>query len=249
LHLTIDQRVDFLTRLRTARALVLRDAESFHEAATVLEYIGQVIQRGRGRGLGAYEEQIVALAISDGGAVDADIRRQFNVIREARNDIVHDGAYVRHLSDRLADFLVRLEDAVMCRLRRVGDVMVRNPVTAELWHLITHVRREMLANSFSNIPIYLPGAATPGWHFLTDRAVMRFLTSAPNAQERHDRLGSTIECAIANLAATELPPAQILCPDDLIVDVAPRLEHLPALVTDARDGSRLVGIISPFDLL
>lgn len=47
---TLEQRVDFLGRVRDARALILRDAESFHFAVCVLEHIGQAIAHNFGKG-------------------------------------------------------------------------------------------------------------------------------------------------------------------------------------------------------
>ena len=43
LDLTISQKVDFLSKLRDARALVLKDAEAFHKAVGILEFMGQTL--------------------------------------------------------------------------------------------------------------------------------------------------------------------------------------------------------------
>jgi hypothetical protein len=68
--LTIHQRVEFLARLRDARALVLRDSESFRETSTVLEHIGQVIGGKIGNGLKDHEAAIVSFvngSVPNGG--------------------------------------------------------------------------------------------------------------------------------------------------------------------------------------
>jgi hypothetical protein len=44
-------------------------------------------------------------------------RRLFNVVREARNKAVHDGAYARHLNGRLVDLLLLLEEAIMTNMQ------------------------------------------------------------------------------------------------------------------------------------
>lgn len=243
--LTTEQRVDFLARLREARALVLRDSESFHEAATVLEYIGQLMKGKRGNGLKAYEDEIVDLSASVKGVEKATVRRLCGVVREARNDAVHDGAYVRHLSSRLVDLLVLVEDAVMVELTLVEEVMVRNPVSAESWHLLTHVRREMLANSFSNIPTFVVGAEGVGkWSFLTDSAIMQFVRK----NEEKDRLSMTVEKALSKSLRTE--PATCCHPGEAVEKLFEKLGSLPLLVTESPDKpQRLVGILSAFDLL
>ena len=47
-------------------------------------------------------------------------------VRLARNDVVHGGAYVRHLTDRLVELINILEDAAMAKLLNVNDIMVRD---------------------------------------------------------------------------------------------------------------------------
>src|SRR5205085_6871383 len=136
--------VDFLYRLRAARALILRDSESFGEASTVLEHIGQVVGCKIGIGLKDYEAPIIALAKEADPVEEDAVRRLFNVVREARNKSIHDGAYARHLNSRLVDLLLILEEATMTTMDRVEDLMVRNPVSAEPWHLVSHVRKMML---------------------------------------------------------------------------------------------------------
>ncbi len=244
-----EQRVEFLTRLRSARALVLRDAESFHEAATVLEYIGQIMRGRIENGLGAYKEEIIALATSVNGVDERSVRRQFQVVREARNDAVHDGAYVRHLSSRLADLLVLLEEAVMAELPLVGDVMVRSPVFANPWHLVSHVRREMLANSFTNIPICVEEAGRKKWKFITDSGVMQFLRSSPDPATRKNRVSMAVGDAILSRELTTTP-ATCCGRDELVSKLAATMSSLPVLVVETHGAEeQLIGIISAFDLL
>ena len=56
------QYSELLANIRNALALMLRDAESFHEASTVLEHIGQVLAAQIRRGLGDYRDEILSLA-------------------------------------------------------------------------------------------------------------------------------------------------------------------------------------------
>src|SRR5436190_8510800 len=127
--LTNSQRVDFLGRIRASRALVLQDSESFREASTVLEHIGQVVGGKIGSGLKDYQAAIVSLANHAGEPKEQEeIKRSFNVVREARNKAVHDGAYARHLNSRLIDLLLLLEEGIVMNMDRVEDLMVRTPV-------------------------------------------------------------------------------------------------------------------------
>ena len=134
-NLTQGHRVEFLSRLRDARALVLRDGESFREASTVLEHIGQVIGGRIGNGLKDHEEAIVSLAKEAGQTDEASGGRLFHVVREARNKAVHDGAYARHLNGRLLDLLLLLEEAIMTNMDRVEDLRcgIRFPLSRGIW--------------------------------------------------------------------------------------------------------------------
>lgn len=136
ISLTLSQRAVFLASLRDAPALVLRDGESFREASTVLEHIGQIVGGKIGNGLKDHEEAIVNLRKRAGQDDEESMRRLFNVVREARNMAVHEGAYARYLNGRLVDLMLLLEEAIMT-MERVEYLMVRTPVAAEPWHLIS----------------------------------------------------------------------------------------------------------------
>jgi hypothetical protein len=145
-----EKQTELLTKLRDARYLVPRDAEAFHEAAMVLEHVGQVLCGEIRTGLGKYKREIVGLALQTNRHTPQEVGILFEVVRAARNDAVHVGAFARHLSTRLIDLILILEEAIMSQTRKVEDLMVRNPVVAEPWQLVAHVRSTILANSFSH---------------------------------------------------------------------------------------------------
>ena len=86
----------------------MRDSESFTEASTVLEHIGQVVGGKLGIGLKDHEAVLMGLVRDTDEASEESARRLFNVVREARNKAVHDGSYARHLNSRLVDLLLLL---------------------------------------------------------------------------------------------------------------------------------------------
>jgi CBS domain-containing protein len=247
--LIMSQKVDFLARLRVARALVLRDGESFSEASTVLEHIGQVIGAKIGSGLKDYEGAIVGLAKEVAHIEEDSVRRLFNVVREARNKAVHDGAYARHLNGRLVDLLLILEEATMANMDRVDDLMVRNPVFAEPWHLVSHVRKMILTNSFTCIPIYQSHAGKGRWVLIRESALMQWIRSEPNKKKQKDRLALPVSDAIAKHALAV--KGAICCSRDAsLAEVLSRMNDDPTLVTEKIQGEeRLLGIITAFDLL
>jgi CBS domain-containing protein len=235
-----EQQVELLAKLRDARYLVLRDAEAFHEAATTLEYVGQVSCGQIRNGLGYYKKEIVDLAVKTKRHDAPEVGKLFEVVREARNKAVHVGSFARHLNSRLIELILILEEAIMSGMREVQDLMVRNPVVAEAWQLVAHVRNTMLANSFSTLPIRANG----GWMIVTDTAVMRLIQLA----DRDVKLGMTVLQAVDG-GMVKLAPAICVRPNSPISEVVGKMNHLPILVTDATDESRLMGIITPFDLL
>jgi CBS-domain-containing membrane protein len=247
--ITPNQRADFLRRLRAARALILRDAESFGEASTVLEHIGQAIGGRIGKGLKDYEVPILKLAREVHGIEEDSVRRLFNVVREARNRSIHDGAYARHLSSRLVDLLLILEEATMTNMDRVEDLMVRNPVFAESWHLVSYVRQMMLTNSFTWIPIYQRKDGEGRWMLLRDSTLMRWIRLQPIRLKQKERLAIRIEDAITKHALA-VNPANCCNPRTSIAELLAQMNDDPTLVTQMIDGEeRLLGIITPFDLL
>jgi hypothetical protein len=239
-----------LSQLREARALILRDAESFHEAATVLEHVGQITAGTMLPGLEKYERDLRGLATLLEGTSDDEIARLLRVVREARNMAVHEGAWARHLSTRLIDLFLVLEEAVITKMSDlkptllVTDVMVRGPLIAESWQPVSFARRAMLANSFSTLPIFSEGA----WRFVTDTGLLRYL-SGSTGPARRERLGASIGGAVAD---GKLALADAKCTGPLTTTEEARriIEHLPLLVTETLgDQVRLVGILTAFDLL
>ena len=243
-RLSPSARVEFLSKLRDARALILRDAESFHEAATVLEQLGQVIGRKMKNGLAEYENEIVELVMPASKEPEESVRRLFTIVREARNKAVHEGAYARHLNSRLVDLLLIIEEAIMANMERVEELMVRNPIVAEPWHLVGHVRRTMLANSFSNLPYYHQCDVNGKWLILRDTAIIRVARtrgkpglSMPIAEAVSDDILETAQATTCN-------------PETLIDDLLSKIDRDPVLVVQQIDSEeRLLGIITAFDLL
>jgi hypothetical protein len=236
---------DCLIRLRDARALILRDSESFHEAAMTLERVGQVLCGKMRKGLGAYEPELIELATSSQTQDLCEVARLFETVREARNMAVHEGAWARHLSSRLIDLMLILEHAIASKMKLVKDIMVQTPVVAQDWHLIAHVRQTMLANSFSSLPIF----QNEKWFIVTDVMVVRYLRGAADKKELADRLSTSLGTAIGHGA---IAPTEATCvpPDAKLAELDSAIDQSLILITEeALDGSRLLGILSPFDLL
>ncbi|MBL9164624.1 MAG: hypothetical protein JNL18_17990 [Planctomycetaceae bacterium] len=230
-----------LNMLRDSRALAYRDSESFAEAVAVLEHIGQLLGGEVGNGLGAYEGAILGLAGQASSTTARELRELFQVIKDARNDSVHTGAFIRHHTLRLVELLLILEESISMNGQVASDLMVRNPLTAELWHNIATVRRNMLTNSFSALPIRVDGE----WKLISDRSLVDYLQGASNAEKRR-RLGASVETVVQdNILSIE--NAQTVAADTPVDEVKKSLNYLPMLILDP--GENLIGILSSFDLL
>jgi CBS domain-containing protein len=243
---SLREEVGLLENLRSARALILRDSESFHEASTLLEHIGQILSGQIRGGLGQYQREIIELACRNPAVVRGQMERLFNVVRNARNMAVHQGAWARHLNTRLVDLFLVLEEAIVSAMTHVEDLMVRTPVAAYGWQRVADVRKAMLANSFSAIPLQ---SKTGEWRLLSDTAVVRMLNGAHSTAERNRLLAMRIDSAIEQgLIHPDLPTC---CrPTTLISEVVPKMNNLPILVVEGEgDSQRLVGILTAFDLL
>jgi len=82
-------------------------------------------------------------------------------VKNARNDALHQGAFARHLTRQTIKLAIILEDAVKSNMTNsllVSDLMVENPVCVEEWQPIGFIRQQMLANSYSYLPVFGGGA-------------------------------------------------------------------------------------------
>jgi CBS domain-containing protein len=241
------QRAFLYDQIRSARMLILRDAEAFHGAATVLEHLGQALSGTIKTGLGRYESELLTLIGSHRGPPgQQDAARLFKVVRDARNMAVHDGAWARHLGSRLVDLFILIEDAMTPHLTLVSDLMVRNPSVIEPWQTVAEARRTMLANSFSSLPLELNGS----WHLVSDVAIMRYLRAAQLKEERTLRLATSVEEAVSRETGLQLQSPVFCRSTDSLELLLSNLKDGPVLVMDCLGGqTRLCGIITPFDLL
>ena len=235
-----------LTLCRDTRALILRNSEAFQEAATVLETIGQIIGGKIKNGLGGYKACLIELAAMNPHADSAETTRLFEKVQDERNGATHEGAWARHANSRLIDLLLILEEAIMTKLRTAEDVMVRNPVIAEGWHMASHARRTMLENSFSYLPIYIEEK----WYLISDVQLIKYLNVE---NEGNDLRAVPLEQAIQCEKLKTTLACHVLKETPLL-DLRKQIDHLPVLVTltthsNGQSDKRLLGIITPFDLL
>ena len=244
----------FRDQFRAARYAALADAEGFNAICFALKALGLRLL-GRQSQLGDYEDRIGVYAQMS--PVLSDLARRlpsqfknfdalYQIVRTARNDAMHIGAYARHATQAAIELCIGLEEALMADVKRtVGNVMVKSPITVESWQPVAHARQVMLMHSFSFLPVRLADK----WWLVSELGLAKFL-NVSNVDKRN-RLGYTIEAAKAD--GLELVPIEsnaLLCATKLIDDVllSANVSDGPTLwlVVDEGRENHLVGVLSPF---
>jgi len=244
----------FRDELRDARAVALKDAEAFEQLIFVFERLG-VYLSGRIGDLGRYAEPLTREALRSPLAHNipavlpdwhADFSTLYQLVRTARNDAMHEGAYARHLTKHAVELSIVLEDALMAEAYCARDFMVGDPVCAYSWQPISSIRRSMLVNAFSFLPL-VPEAGHEGdWKLLSDYSIATYLRASEGGNERNRRLAQKLSDLIKQ-DAIELTVAPVCGPEEPIATVIERSQGRPVLVIGSN--RELRGILTPFDLL
>jgi len=239
-----------LSSLRSSRAAALDDAEGFQELLFALERIG-ALRLGRVADLRKYEVTFAALAResplsfeipSRHSASHTPFDRLYSLVRTARNDALHQGAFARNLTRHAVELCLVLEDAITMKVTVISDLMVRSPVCAERWQPLSLVRQQMLAHSFSYLPVQ---RADDTWGLVSDLQVVQALRDPANP-DRLAALSLTLQLAEAS-GLLSIPPAETVGPDATVEEVVGMCSGRPILVV--QDTCTLLGIVTPFDLL
>jgi hypothetical protein len=188
--------VYFLNQLREARARTLQDAEAFPEIIYAIERLGFHLTGGADFNLEGYETTLGRLAATSALAKKIpELHREwhlpfnilYKIVKTGRNDALHQGAFARHLTEHATQLAIVLEDALMASLTKVSDYMVRDVIAASSWQPVSFVRQQMLANSFTCLPILWKSNDKENWHLISDFQIAHYLRSA-SYEERNNRL-------------------------------------------------------------
>src|SRR5205807_1099661 len=77
------------------------------------------------------------------------------------------------------------------------DFMVSDPLCAFPWQPISAIRRNMLANSFTYLPLAPDGMSASQWKLVSDYSIASFLRAAPSGKDRKMRLACKLADALA----------------------------------------------------
>ena len=257
---TPESALTFRNAFREARLKVLENAENYQELLFVLERLGTHLA-GRDVSLACAKPCIMKLvkhgalegrpAVSVTGELCAS--ELYDLVRNARNDAMHEGAFARNLAVHLVQLSVILEDALVNGAdgRKAKHYMMRAPITAEPWEPIAFVRQKMLVHSFSHLPVRIDGC----WKIVSDHGIAVYLWQQDGGVGVKERLQQRLDHAVGTLVVR---PAIVVSPEDVMCDVVNEHEEAirqgdPILVEADIKGEKketlLVGILTPFDLL
>lgn len=266
--------------LRDARQKAQKDAEAFDAVVFELERLGRFLMHrhigkrdGGNLGLGKYRPFILELAAhspffcvlaASKRASHVSFVQSYEEVLQARNSQMHGGPRARHATQHAIRLALVLEDALTKSCGESSltarDLMVRNPLCAEVWQPLSWIRQTMLENSFSSLPVNVGSATKRAWKLVCETAVARFL------QHRMDGRGSLLDESLGAAAKAEgcedghpgnyvrlLEKAASVHPAAPLKEAMSKWTRqyaLPVLVTaDGAESAELLGILTPYDLL
>lgn len=250
--LTWEERLHHRDQLREARYSALADAEGFSDICFAIEALGLRLL-GAQASIGKYRDTIARLASDSSMLSDMPKKMPsmfgsfdalYDVVRKARNDAMHTGAYARHATTKAIELCIGLEEALMrpttTSRRTVADFMVRSPITVEAWQPIARARQLMLTYSLSYLPTQIDG-----WKLVSEMALARFLHRNTDSRQLATNISDAAQSGLELLPVTPVRENAEL--DTLLIGSNSSNMCSLWIVVDGDD--RLCGVLSPFDLM
>jgi hypothetical protein len=120
--------------------------------------------------------------------------------------------------------------------------MVRGVKCASLWQPVSFARQQMLANSFSYLPLSIQRDGQSAWHLLSDTNIAKYLQ-----RDRKLHLAKSVEEAIKD--GLEVEHTQCCFVDDTVAHALDIFDGKPLIIVDKKKPDLLIGIVTSFDLL
>lgn len=263
-RLTRESARVFIDQFRSARLAALADSESFDQVIHVVERLGSYLSKeelgdlGKYGSLEKYRPGFIAYVKSRGVAVDdgsqfdrllTPFETLYDLVKDARNDALHQGAFARHLTKHAIELAIILEEVLSAEMdTTVIDFMVHNPLCGEHWQPVAFLRQQMLANSYSYLPVVMKDGH---WRVVSDAAIATFLGADREGRERRKRLAMTLEQAVQHSEKPlKLMPPGFIDKMTSIDEALDQLGNSPILLVHGSDeGARIIGVLTAFDLL
>ena len=192
--------------------------------------------------------------LKDAGLPGIKWKDLYNTVRHARNDLAHTGAEAALAGTRTAAMAAVLIEALTqaatrAAKRKMRDVMVSNPTCVHTWQTLADVRRTMLVNDFSVLPLSC-GHRNGKWRSVRAESLAGYL-AAGDGSSRSERLADAIESGASESLLSSLTTFDLEAPVEAIWSESGL--NLPIVVTtttgDKSNETEIAGIVTAFDLL
>ena len=191
------------------------------------------------------------------GLPGVDWARLYCYVKDHRNDIAHTGTEAARAGTHTAALVTVLLDALLDAGRKeeqamqISEIMVANPTCAEKWQTLADIRRTMLVNDFSVLPLR-DSEGGDKWQVVRAEELAAYLL-VKDKKCREKRNKERLGCAInekkevhqrlklycVKIAAEDKPVKELLVEDGRVSST---------IVVTNKD-NHLVGIVTAFDHL
>jgi CBS domain-containing protein len=245
------EKIFFRNQFRKARYKALKDAGDFESIFHAIEGLGAFLTNNADHN--SLNDYLPVLKnLIDDSVLAKELPKEFpsfhnsflflyETVRRFRNQVAHQGVYARNKTRYAIELGLIFEQVLNNMDQNITNYMVRNPTTASLWEPLSHVRKVMLINSFSYIPIFYD----QNWVLISDYHLHSFLKDYGEKQEAGLRLN--VKYAFQNGLEPE-KPAQIVNENYEVRDLE-LTSTKPVLVLSNTFEKQLVGLVTSFDLL
>ncbi|MBC7368169.1 MAG: hypothetical protein H7343_15375 [Undibacterium sp.] len=244
-----NQALHFLRELRNARSVALADAEGWQSLIFAFERLAKYITRDQFVTVGSMAASdafklVVERAQADKLSDNDPFWLLLKQVVDGRNSEFHGGAAARRFAKHCVEFSFLLEEGLSNFMNKnLGSVMSSPVVEIELWRMLADLRRLMLENSYTWIPL----KTSEGWKVVSDHALVSYLKVHQDALKTQ-----TVEQALSP-GGLEAATLKLFCAKTEIrnEELMKALARGPVLVCDGEELNvdRVVGIVTSFDLL
>lgn len=242
----------FRDQFRNARYQALLNSDNFAPLLFALESFGGYLAdifKSKESGLYRLKKYLHAF-VSDSPYVDeiptkypvhhCEFDFLYKFVRETRNEYAHKGVYARQKTRFILELCLIFESKLNELEMKASNYAVSGVTIAEIWQPISLIKKEMLINSYSYLPIYIDEE----WKLISDYNLTEYLKGSKRGKE-----GETLESALGDgEKRLELESVDHLYPEDDISKIKMNSTK-PILVVDKKYPKRLYGLFTAFDLL
>ena len=240
-----EEYLGMLRELRNARYKALADSEEYISIVHCVEQLGSLLMRDKTRKfctLG-HSENCLYNFVKCHYPEYEKWKILYRLVKDGRNDLVHEGAAARQLTKWLVEMCIVLEDALIIaansgeRSMMAEDLMIREVVVAESWEELATVRHKMLERSISYLPTFYD--SDKSWYLIEDSDVARYLKAPRSSSHRRQKVKEFLG------KLTPKKARKVSC-SEKIEEIFDDIMKQPVLVVEK---DRLLGILTAFDLL